>query len=220
MPIKYPKNYHSNGYGWHNLAAMGYAKAPQSTPTPAPPFGGHPGYPAATYGAPAYPMASLSMPMPPGAANYSGMPPLPGSAANVTAPYPSGHASGMQLSYGFASNVLPSQIPNAPRTEATPHAGQSAPNIAAPGIGWAIGGLSDATDSGDVHDPHLSQQESKYESIFVPIEDRPIYSNMRFFDVSIFLRFQCHSDCHRNSRFFFRMLIKMEWYKLLVTYFT
>lgn len=27
---KYPKNYHAHGYGWHNMAAMGYSKVDPS----------------------------------------------------------------------------------------------------------------------------------------------------------------------------------------------
>lgn len=32
MP-KYPKNWHANGYGWHNLAALGYDKNPETQST-------------------------------------------------------------------------------------------------------------------------------------------------------------------------------------------
>lgn len=73
---KYPKNYHANGYGWHNLAAMGYAQPP----TPAPAANGGYGYPSQS----PYP-AQLSMPMPgmpspmsPNPPMGFGMPPLPG----------------------------------------------------------------------------------------------------------------------------------------------
>lgn len=169
--IKYPKNYHAHGYGWHNLAAMGYARAP--VPQPAAPIGG---YSASGYPGSGYPMASLSMPMPQ-------MPPLPGST--VSAPYPAAQATGMQLSYGFASNVLPSQIPN-PRNESASHAAAPQPAALPSGIGWAIGGLDNsATDGPPVHDPHQAQAEAKYESIFVPFDDRSMYSNLQFFDVSI-----------------------------------
>lgn len=181
---KYPKNYHSNGYGWHNAAAMGYAPPPQPATTPN--TGGYPGMPQSPY-----PMASLSMPMPgmptAGSSAPYGMPSLPGSAGA----YPNSNITGYQMSYGFAPNVLPSQIPNVPRHGAAYPApgGYPPPQPPAPsqpaGIGWAIGGggFGDSTD-GDVHDPHTSQEEAKYQSIFVPSEDRPIYSNLRFFDVS------------------------------------
>lgn len=181
--IKYPKNYHANGYGWHNLAAMGYAKPPPP-PTSAP----APAYPSSS----PYPLAALSMPPLPGAAPMYGgpaMPPLPGSMSSMS-PYPAPAATGVQLSYGFAGNVMPSQIPNAPHHG---HVSNAAPPVAppqhastAPGIGWAIGGLGDSTDSGVTHDPHQAQQEAKYESIYVPFEDRSLYSNMRFFDVSTY----------------------------------
>lgn len=177
--IKYRKNYHSNGYGWHNLAAMGYAKPPAPAQQP---LGYPPSFPSGPNGTPYPNMASLSMPMPgmqAAAPNYSmGMPPLPGAGS-----YQDTSNVGFQLSYGFAPSVLPSQIPNAPRhhsTAAVPYPAAPSSTPAGPGIGWAIG-LGNSTD---VHDPHQAQAESKYESIFVPNEDRPIYSNMRFFDVS------------------------------------
>lgn len=174
--VRYPKNYHSNGYGWHNLAAMGYAKPP---PPSQQPLGYPPAFPSG-HGS-QYPMASLSMPMP-GTAPYSmGMPALPSSGSNQN--------SGFQLSYGFAPNVLPSQIPNPNHrpssTANVPYPPLPSMPVAAttPGIGWAVGGLGDSTDTG-VHEPHTAQEESKYESIFVPNEDRTIYSTLRFFDVS------------------------------------
>lgn len=48
---KYPKNWHSNGYGWHNAAALTYGKNSNDSDTssgvsslypgaPAPPLGG------------------------------------------------------------------------------------------------------------------------------------------------------------------------------------
>lgn len=153
--IKYPKNYHSNGYGWHNLAAMGYAKPP--SPAKAPQQSIYP--------------TSFNMPMPAQGSNYSygggmGMPPLPGSRG----PAP----TGMQLSYGFSPNVVPSQVPNVPRADSVD---------TGPGIGWNIGGsIGSGSGSGTpstpdgVHDVIEAQQEKPCQAIFVPDEDMPIYS--------------------------------------------
>lgn len=161
---KYPKNYHANGYGWHNMAAMGYAKPPPSSNNSFS-SGVSSIYPSAHGGMP--------MPMPSAFANTGpAMPPLPGSQNQY---------SGVQLSYGFAPSVVPAQIPNVPRVDSID---------SGPKLGWNIGGMgggassfprppsvasTTSTDSG-VHVPITAQQERPCQSIFVPDEDRPIYS--------------------------------------------
>lgn len=94
------------------------------------------------------------------------------------------------MTYGFAPSVLPCQIPNAKRDHCHGSSGGAPAPAPAPAaaprstLGWAIGGFGDSTDTGGTHDPHKTQQESTYESIFVPSEDQPIYSNMKFASVS------------------------------------
>lgn len=90
------------------------------------------------------------------------------------------------MTYGFAPSVLPCQIPNAKRDHCHGSSGGAPAPASAPRptLGWAIGGFGDSTDAGGIHDPHKAQQESTYESIFVPSEDQPIYSNMKFASVS------------------------------------
>lgn len=155
---KYPKNYHANGYVWHNLAAMGYAKPPSPVKSPQQSI-----YPT-----------SFNIPQPQQNTNYSyggggmGMPPLPGS--RTAAP------TGAQLSYGFSANVVPAQVPNVPRADSID---------GGPGIGWNIGGSNDSgsrssagtpkTPDG-IHDVIEAQQEKPCQAIFVPDEDMPIYS--------------------------------------------
>lgn len=158
---KYPKNYHANGYGWHNMAAMGYAKPPL------------PSHSSSTSGVSSiYPSPYGGMPMPgPGAFVNTGpaMPALPNSSYN------SGGNVGVQLSYGFSPNVVPANIPNVPRADSID---------SGPQLGWKIGGggasgsstpSTTSFDSG-VHDPIKAQQETPCQSIFVPVEDQPIYS--------------------------------------------
>lgn len=158
---KYPKNYHSNGYGWHNLAAMGYAKPPSPSKTsslssgvssihPSPPYGYPSGMPPLPGSQPAY--SGMGMPQ---------MPPLPGSNQNV----------GVQLSYGFAPGITPSHVPNVRRDDSVD---------AGPGIGWSFGGNNStnslhSNDSG-VHDTIQSQNEVPCQAVRVPEEDMPIYS--------------------------------------------
>lgn len=161
--LKYPKNYHANGYGWHNMAAMGYAKPPS------PSSGSISSGVSSIYPSP---YSGMPMPMPtPGAFASSGpaMPTLPNSQYN------NGGNVGVQLSYGFAPGIVPAQIPNVPRADSI---------NSGPKLGWNIGGVGaggssapsiTSVDSG-VHDPIKAQQETVCQSIFVPEEDRPIYS--------------------------------------------
>lgn len=160
---KYPKNYHANGYGWHNMAAMGYAKPPPPPSNNSFSSGTSSIYPS--------PYGGMPMPMPgPGAFANTGptMPALPNSQFN------SGGNIGVQLSYGFAPNVVPAHIPNVPRADSID---------SGPKLGWNIGGggggsstaSTTSVDSG-IHDPIKAQQETPCQSIFVPDEDRPIYS--------------------------------------------
>lgn len=169
---KYPKNWHANGYGWHNNAALSYPKPP----SPTKPSGYSPGassiYPSAygmpVPGRPAGTSPYPTMPMP----GAPGMPPLPGSNY-----YNSGNA---QLSYGFAPNILPTQIPNVHRND----------SIESPGLGWNIGGGGggrsiDSFDSG-VLDPAKAQKEIPCQAIHVPEDEMPIYSFFGLDSVSIF----------------------------------
>lgn len=171
---KYPKNYHANGYGWHNMAAMGYAKPPPTLPSSNNSF--------SSGVSSIYPSAPARMPMPtPGVFANTGpaMPPLPNSpySANV----------GVQLSYGFAPSIEPAQIPNVPRADSID---------SGPKLGWNIGGVGGGSSSSSipsrtsidsgVHDPIKAQQEVPCQSIFVPDEDRPIYSMFGFPSVSLY----------------------------------
>lgn len=169
---KYPKNYHANGYGWHNMAAMGYAKPPSPSKNSSFSSGVSSLYPS-TYG----------MPLPNafgGNGPTMSMPPLPNSQYNNA-----GNVNiGAQLSYGFAPNILPNQIPNVQRNDSVEKYGGGGIGVGAGGstFGWNIGGISDngsnrssSVDSG-VHDPIQAQQEKPCQSIFVPDEDMPIYS--------------------------------------------
>lgn len=165
---KYPKNYHANGYGWHNLASMSY---PAAQPTAIPPS------PTSSGASSLYPsqLSYGGMPALPNQQAYqqfSGMPqmpPLPGSnTANM----------GLQMSYGFAGNVSPAKIPNVRRDDTVDMG---------PSIGWSIGGgggggsggfgtpSRNSSDSG-VHDPIQAQTEIPCQAIHVPDEDMPIYS--------------------------------------------
>lgn len=158
--IKYPKNYHANGYGWHNMAAMGYAKPP--SPSKECNF-------SPKIGSSVYPQ-SLNMPMPGGqfGGGAIGMPPLPNSTYGQSQP------TGVQLSYGFSTNILPAQVPNAVRADSVD---------IGPGIGWNIGGHSNSRSQGSssfdggVRDElAIAQVEKPCEAVYVPDEDMPIYS--------------------------------------------
>lgn len=96
---KYRKNYHANGYGWHNLAAVGYAEAPKDTTSIS---SGSSGVSSL------YPSSYLSMPpLPGGGMPMPGMPPLPGSMPQMPGmPSPSSASSMMPpLPPGPGSNI-------------------------------------------------------------------------------------------------------------------
>lgn len=145
------------------MAAMGYAKPPS------PSSGSISSGVSSIYPSP---YSGMPVPMPtPGAFACTGpaMPTLPNSQYN------SGGNVGVQLSYGFAPGIVPAQIPNVPRADSID---------SGPKLGWNIGGVGaggssapsiTSVDSG-VHDPIKAQQETVCQSIFVPEEDRPIYS--------------------------------------------
>lgn len=156
---KYPKNYHANGYGWHNLAAAGYAKPPSPTksstsPSNNSPYSMH------------YSMPQTNQPF------VQGMPQMPAlPSSNIY--QQNTHPSGMQLSYGFAPNIIPSHIPNIVRDDNVDQ------NDGRPLVGWALGGnksLTGSTDSGNVHDTIKAQAEIPCQAVIVPDEDMPIYS--------------------------------------------
>ena len=84
---------------------------------------------------------------------------------------------GFQLSYGFTSDIMPSQIPNAPRQDG---------GVAPQQLGWAFGDSGSFTGGtvGGVTDvTAVSQDEIPCQSIFVPEDDQPIYGS---YYVSIF----------------------------------
>lgn len=157
---KYPKNYHANGYGWHNQTAMSYPQKHQSvgappSPSPSP-------YPAQlSYGG-AMPALPNQQPY----QQFTGMPQMPSLPG-------SGNANmGAQLSYGFAANVSPAKIPNV-RREDTVDTG--------PSIGWSLGGGGApapyrSSGGSGIHEPIQAQVETPCQAIFVPDEDLPIYS--------------------------------------------
>lgn len=86
----------------------------------------------------------------------------------------------MQLSYGFASNVLPSQVPNPALKSKSTHDGGSS-NLY-PSLGWAFTGDSNTRSIDSVsEDSVISQEEIPCQAIMVPIEDQPIYPWVSFF---------------------------------------
>lgn len=100
------------------------------------------------------------------------MPELPNNAAFVP------NIVGYQMSYGFEPIVRPTQIPNAPRP------GSTAPKVDQQcTIGWRMN-EEDDTSVGISHDPHMSETDIVCHSVSVPLEDRMIYSNQQFFQVS------------------------------------
>lgn len=68
------------------------------------------------------------------------------------------------MSYGFAPDVLPSQVPNLPI-----HTGGGHPNI-----GWA---MTSDTSSFDSDVTAVTREEVPCQSIFVPEDEMPIYGN-------------------------------------------
>lgn len=167
---KYPKNYHANGYGWHNLQAMSYPQKQQSNIcTPANQASSP--YPAQlSYGGgmPALPNQQLYQ------QQFSGMPQMPALPG-------SGNSNiGAQLSYGFADNISPSKIPNVQRQDTVD---------TGPSIGWSFGSgngsgsrnvdslsYRNSNNINNIHDPIQAQVEIPCQAIFVPDEDMPIYS--------------------------------------------
>lgn len=92
------------------------------------------------------------------------MPPLPNARNN-------NRYDGVSLSYGFAPNVIPCNIPNEPK--------QNSPSKG-PTIGWAVGDQADgacvsshAAEDGPIEN---KQVEVLCRAIIVPDEDLPIYS--------------------------------------------
>lgn len=157
---KYPKNYHANGYGWHNLAAMSYPKPQSPTRASSVSSGTSSIYPSSQLSYPTMPTLPGSQQPYQQFAGMPQMPPLPGSQNSNL---------GTQMSYGFAPNITPSHIPNV-RREDTVDTG--------PSVGWNFGdsrSSSQSVDSG-VHDQIQAQSEIPCQSIFVPDEDLPIYS--------------------------------------------
>lgn len=146
------------------MAAMGYAKPPPPSNNSSFSSGVSSIYPS-SYGV-------MPMPMPTPNAFANTIPTMP---AIPNSQYNSGANVGVQLSYGFAPSVVPAQIPNVPRADSID---------SGPKLGWNIGGLetggssSTSTTSNDsgIHDPIKARQEKPCQSIFVPEEDRPIYS--------------------------------------------
>lgn len=161
---KYPKNYHANGYGFHNIAAMSYPGQQHPAVPPSPSSTGMPSlYPSQnlSYGMPALPNQQQPYQQ---FAGMPQMPPLPGSQnTNV----------GVQMSYGFAANISPAKIPNVRRDDTVDMG---------PSIGWSIGGGGPAPhrnstpSSANIHEPIQAQTEVPCQAIFVPDEDMPIYS--------------------------------------------
>lgn len=90
------------------------------------------------------------------------MPPLPNRDNN--------RYSGVNLSYGFSSNISPCNIPNAQRQGSypTPQA-----------IGWSIGDKTDGScASRPAEDSPIEnkQMEVVCRAVIVPDEDMPVYS--------------------------------------------
>lgn len=77
------------------------------------------------------------------------------------------------MSYGFAPDVLPCQVPNFQPNSA---GGSSASIGGTPNIGWAI--TSDTSSFDGVTDvPAVSHEEVPCQSVFVPADEMPIYGN-------------------------------------------
>lgn len=178
---KYPRNWHANGYGVHNNVALSYPSPPSPPKTNAYPSGTSSIYPSA-YGMPmpGVPAGSAGsagpypMVLPMGGAPR--MPPLPGSQYTPAPNYNSGN---VQLSYGFAPNVLPTQIPNVQRKDSIEQPGMDmGPGMGmGPGVGWNLGGGGGSTDSRDgVSEAVKSQKEIPCQAIHVPEDEMPIYS--------------------------------------------
>lgn len=84
------------------------------------------------------------------------------------------------MTYGFAPGVLASQIPNVPKE--TGGNGKRGPNL-----GW-LDLTSDTSSFDGVEDVKSVQQtERKVEAIFVPADEMPIYGNLYYVSVWLFL---------------------------------
>lgn len=92
------------------------------------------------------------------------------------------------MSYGFAPNVLPSQVPNAqhiggaPPNTAAYGGGSSGAGGAYPSLGWAFSGdqsnFGSTSTFGGVSDvTAVSQNEVPCQAIFVPEDEMPIYGS-------------------------------------------
>lgn len=127
--------------GWQNPAAFSY---PTQPPQPQPAYRPN--------------MVTPGFPLVP---NPFRMPPLPGTVD------PS-RIDGASLSYGFAPNVVPCNIPNEQRQN-----GFSGPNI-----GWSIGDRTDGSCVSSHAEDTVQKQEVETvcRAIIVPDEDMPVYS--------------------------------------------
>lgn len=153
---KYPKNWRSNGYGWHNSAALTYGGQPASETS-----------------------SGVSSLVPSAGVGGSGLGWSMGGAGGGTnsANANAGGSSpniGFQMSYGFAPGVLPSQVPNAAHGAQPPMPSSSAGRH--PNIGWAF--TADTRSFEGVADvPTVQQGETQCQSIYVPEDEMPIYGS-------------------------------------------
>lgn len=153
---KYPKNWRSNGYGWHNSAALTYGGPQANSETSSG-------------------VSSLA----PSAGGGSGLGWSLGGGQNATSnAVGSSPNIGLQMSYGFAPGVMPSQVPNAVHGTQPPPPGRRHANL-----GWAI--TADTKSFDGVTDvPAVQQDDTHCQAIHVPQNEMPIYGS---YNVSIYI---------------------------------
>lgn len=166
---KYPKNWKSNGVGWVNPVALTYGRQAPHQP-------------------PSEQSSGVFSFYPPGGSNASnnsssssgiGWSLGGGGGSGFAAPAPQN--IGEQLTYGFAPNVAPCQVPNARHAAPPPQPAGFGSAFSAfgggasnPNIGWAVQADTGSFDSGPSDVPSVQQAEVPYQSIFVPEhEQRP-----------------------------------------------
>lgn len=161
-------HYHVLNLGWQNTSALSYPIQPHPQPPPPQPY-----YPnTITPGFPAVPLPF-------------GMPPLPNSRQD------NNRIDGVSLSYGFAPNVTPCNIPN----------DQSRSQSKGPTIGWSFGDKTDGAcmSSQPVEDTKVENKQIEVvcRAIIVPDEDMPIYSfgNASVCNLLIGFEIQRESKC-------------------------
>lgn len=162
---KYPKNYNAHGYGWHNMAAMGYSKADPSISSSS--SGVSSLYPSNN------PPANLG--------TWNVVINRVNHIWQYECIYIYIHILinlhlliGFQLSYGFAPDVLPNQVPNTSRASGhpSPVAGLY------PNLGWNIGD-NISLSSDPVFETEIAERdEVPCQAVMVPPEDMPIYHHV------------------------------------------